>query len=82
MAKNNTTTSSKKSAALSAQDTSHTETFAQALAQVNVGVHEESIGTVSSLGDGILEVTGLDDAQAGELIDLGNDQQGLALNLN
>jgi len=82
MAKNNTTTTSKNPTALSAQDKSHTETFAQALAQVNVGVHEESIGTVSSLGDGILEVTGLDDAQAGELIDLGNDQQGLALNLN
>jgi F-type H+-transporting ATPase subunit alpha len=45
-------------------------------------VTKESIGTVTSFGDGIARVEGLDDAQAGELIDLGEDKMGLALNLD
>ncbi|MEN8252918.1 MAG: F0F1 ATP synthase subunit alpha [Patescibacteria group bacterium] len=40
-----------------------------------------SVGKIKSYGDGVLKVSGLDDAQAGELIDLGNDQTGLVLNL-
>jgi F-type H+/Na+-transporting ATPase subunit alpha len=42
----------------------------------------ESVGSIETLGDGILTVSGLDDAQAGELIDLGENQTGLVLNLN
>lgn len=49
--------------------------------KVDLGIKVESVGTVSSLGDGIIQVEGLDDVQAGELIDLGEDQRGLALNL-
>lgn len=41
----------------------------------------QSVGTVISFGDGILTVEGLDDAQAGELIDLGQGEFGLVLNL-
>ncbi|MBP7740772.1 F0F1 ATP synthase subunit alpha [Candidatus Woesebacteria bacterium] len=42
---------------------------------------KQTIGIVKAYGDGVVKVTGLDDAQAGELIDLGNNQFGLALNL-
>jgi F-type H+-transporting ATPase subunit alpha len=45
-------------------------------------VQAESVGTVVSVGDGVAQIAGLDDAQAGELIDLGENQFGLALNLN
>jgi F-type H+-transporting ATPase subunit alpha len=44
-------------------------------------VEKQSVGIVTSFGDGIATITGLDDAQAGELIDLGEDKKGLALNL-
>jgi F-type H+-transporting ATPase subunit alpha len=42
----------------------------------------EDVGTVKSFGDGILQVEGLAQAKAGELIDLGEDQMGLVLNLD
>ena len=45
-------------------------------------VEKESVGTVTSFGDGIARIEGLNDVQAGELIDLGNDRKGLALNLD
>lgn len=45
-------------------------------------VEKEYIGTVTSFGDGITTIEGLKDAQAGELIDLGNNCKGLALNLD
>lgn len=44
--------------------------------------HERSVGTVLSFGDGIIQAEGLDKAQAGELIDLGENQLGLTLNLS
>lgn len=40
------------------------------------------VGTVSAFGDGVVTVDGMDDIKAGELIDLGEGQFGLALNLN
>jgi len=43
---------------------------------------KESVGFVTTFGDGIAKVEGLDDVQAGELIDLGNVKKGLALNLD
>lgn len=45
-------------------------------------VEKESIGKVTSFGDGIVTIEGLEDAQAGELIDLGQNKKGLALNLD
>lgn len=49
--------------------------------KTDMSVSAESVGSVLSYGDGVVKVSGLDDVQAGELIDLGNDQFGLALNL-
>ncbi len=39
------------------------------------------VGTVVSYGDGVVRVDGLTNVQAGELIDLGQGEMGLALNL-
>jgi F-type H+-transporting ATPase subunit alpha len=52
------------------------------ISKASISFEAESVGSVETLGDGIITVTGLDDAQAGELIDLGNNQSGLVLNLN
>ncbi len=41
----------------------------------------DSVGEIISLGDGIATIQGLDTVQAGELIDVGKGQFGLALNL-
>lgn len=46
-----------------------------------VSIEKQSVGTVKAYGDGIVKIIGLDDIQSGELIDLGNNQFGLALNL-
>lgn len=43
---------------------------------------KESVGVVTTFGDGIAKVNGLADVQAGELIDLGQGKKGLALNLD
>ncbi len=42
---------------------------------------ERTVGTVLSFGDGIIQAEGLEKAQIGELIDLGQNQLGLTLNL-
>lgn len=55
--------------------------LADAIKDTTFTVTGQSVGTVTSFGDGILRVNGLDDAQAGELIDLGQGQFGLVLNL-
>ena len=47
----------------------------------DLSVEKQTVGTVKAYGDGVVKVSGLDDVQAGELIDLGNNQFGLALNL-
>lgn len=56
--------------------------LATSITKQDLLIEADSIGSVSSLGDGVITVQGLDDAQAGELIDLGNNQLGLVLNLN
>lgn len=62
------------------------QSFSETLADLVVGTSVEntisSVGTIQSFGDGIARVAGLDDVQAGELIDLGENQLGLALNLD
>lgn len=55
--------------------------IADLVSQSTVTVEKQTVGTVKAYGDGVVKVTGLDDVQAGELIDLGNNQFGLALNL-
>lgn len=53
----------------------------QALTTSSTPVSERTVGTVTSFGDGIIQAEGLDSAQMGELIDLGNGELGLTLNL-
>jgi F-type H+/Na+-transporting ATPase subunit alpha len=48
---------------------------------IQLNIEKESVGTVAQFGDGVAMITGLDDAQAGELVDLGENQFGLVLNL-
>jgi len=58
-----------------------TDSLVKLIEKTSVNVESESIGSVLSFGDGVIQVSGLDDVQAGELVDLGQDQVGLALNL-
>lgn len=51
------------------------------LSQLNLEVNRQAIGHVLSFSDGILFADGLDEVQAGEIIDLGEGEYGLALNL-
>lgn len=44
-------------------------------------VNSEEVGTIIQVGDNIARVHGLMKARAGELLDLGNDTYGMALNL-
>ena len=55
--------------------------LAQLIQDINLTTTPESVGTIISLGDGVMQVKGLDEVQAGELVDLGEGQLGLALNL-
>jgi F-type H+-transporting ATPase subunit alpha len=48
---------------------------------IDLTVARESVGIVQQFGDGVATVSGLDDVQAGELLDIGENQYGLALNL-
>ncbi|HYD35648.1 MAG TPA: F0F1 ATP synthase subunit alpha [Vitreimonas sp.] len=57
------------------------QSLATLIEKTQLDVKPTSVGTVVSFGDGIARIEGLDDAQAGELIDLGENQFGLALNL-
>ncbi len=45
------------------------------------GVTVSEVGTVMSVGDGVARIHGLDNAMAGELLDLPHEVSGLALNL-
>ncbi len=49
----------------------------------NFGTESESaeVGQVLSVGDGIARIHGLDNVQAGEMIEFANGTQGMALNL-
>lgn len=57
------------------------ESLAQVIGKATLNVTPQSVGQVISFGDGIARVKGLDDVQAGELVDIGEGQFGLALNL-
>ncbi len=59
----------------------HDSTFASLIGDIAFDTTEKEVGTVMSFGDGILQVDGLENAQMGELIDLGENQFGLTLNL-
>lgn len=55
--------------------------FSSVLASDKLSISEQSVGTVTRFGDGVIRVQGLDDVQAGELVNLGKGDFGLALNL-
>lgn len=51
------------------------------LKTVKVAADVESVGTVEAYADGVVHASGLDDVQAGEIVELGGQKLGLALNL-
>ncbi|MDQ3008876.1 MAG: F0F1 ATP synthase subunit alpha [bacterium] len=55
--------------------------LSEVIEKTPITVEAHSVGSVISVGDGIVRVDGLDDVQAGELVDIGQGQFGLALNL-
>src|SRR5688500_390595 len=58
-----------------------TEIIRQQLSGIGKGVDVAEVGTVTSVGDGIARVYGLDRVMAGELVQFPHDVAGLALNL-
>ena len=55
--------------------------LSELIKSANLTPTPESVGTVVAFGDGVLDVKGLEQVQAGELVDLGQGAFGLALNL-
>lgn len=53
----------------------------KALEKIELSPSVQSVGTVIAFGDGVVKVSGLEDVQLSELVDLGNRELGLALNL-
>src|SRR6266480_1136631 len=58
-----------------------TEIIRQQLSGIGKGVDVSEVGTVTSVGDGIARVYGLERVMAGELVAFPHDIAGLALNL-
>ncbi|HEX7708091.1 MAG TPA: F0F1 ATP synthase subunit alpha [Thermoanaerobaculia bacterium] len=58
-----------------------TEIIRQQLTGIGRGVDVAEVGTITSIGDGIARVYGLDRVMAGELIEFPHNVTGLALNL-
>src|SRR5881275_2319247 len=58
-----------------------TEIIRQQLTGIGRGVDVSEVGTVTSVGDGIARVYGLERVMAGELVAFPHDIAGLALNL-
>ncbi len=58
-----------------------TSTLQELLQSANLTDEPQSVGTVIKYGDGVAEVSGLDDVQSLELVDLGEGALGIALNL-
>src|SRR5438552_6989398 len=58
-----------------------TEIIRQQLSGIGKGVDVSEVGTVTSVGDGIARVYGLERVMAGELVSFPHNVAGLALNL-
>jgi F-type H+-transporting ATPase subunit alpha len=58
-----------------------TEIIRQQLTGIGRGVDVAEVGTITSIGDGIARIYGLDRVMAGELIEFPHNVTGLALNL-
>lgn len=65
-----------------AKSSSQPLNFDSVLQNIDTEPKKMSVGTVQAFGDGVIFADGLDDLQAGELVDLGQNQYGLALNLD
>ncbi|MEQ8371076.1 MAG: F0F1 ATP synthase subunit alpha, partial [Alphaproteobacteria bacterium] len=53
----------------------------QEIASFDTGADVSEVGTVLSVGDGVARVYGLDQVQAGELVEFPGGIRGMALNL-
>jgi F-type H+-transporting ATPase subunit alpha len=51
------------------------------LGEVKITSRVESVGEIISYSDGVVQASGLDDVQAGEIVNVGGKKLGLALNL-
>jgi F-type H+-transporting ATPase subunit alpha len=58
-----------------------TQIIKKQLADFDAKLDVSETGTVLTVGDGIAKIHGLENAQAGELIDFGDDVMGLVMNL-
>jgi F-type H+/Na+-transporting ATPase subunit alpha len=58
-----------------------TQIIKKQLADFEAKLDVAETGTVLTVGDGIAKIYGLDNAQAGELVDFGEDVMGLVMNL-
>ncbi len=52
------------------------------IAGAKVSAARQNVGVIREIGDGVARIEGLDDAMLNEMIDLGNNITGLALNLD
>lgn len=52
------------------------------LKNMDLAIEPRVVGTVQSFADGVATISGLDEIMANELVDLGNNVLGLAMNLN
>lgn len=63
------------------KSTLFSHSLAKLISEEKVSIKPQSVGTVTAYGDGVVKIAGLDDVQASELVDLGHNTFGLALNL-
>lgn len=71
----------KKNTVAKSQMEESTLSVSNIVADLNLEPQHRSVGSIESFGDGVMFATGLEDTQLGELIDLGQNEFGLALNL-
>lgn len=57
------------------------ESLRAQIAAFKTDAHEESVGTVTSVADGVARLSGLSQAKSQEMLDFGNGVLGIALNL-
>lgn len=58
-----------------------TSSIKQMVKQADLDLEPQSVGSINSYGDGVVLTSGLKDVQAGEIVQLGPNDYGLALNL-
>ncbi len=57
------------------------EILKQQLAAINSTVHLEEVGTVLGVGDGVVRIYGLNNAEASELLEFENGEKAVVMNL-